>query len=124
AQNPRQSAYYEKLAQVTTWQADVDARFVTLAAVEALATPSTEQRQVLAHGRQKLVGPSRRVLDDSARAALRGNLGGALHEMWRVIAPGVQVATGVDAAKLGFSRSDRVALKKLGSTYEPLATAL
>lgn len=124
AQNPRQSTYYEKLAQITTWQADVDARFVTLAAVEALATPSTEQRQVLAHGRQKLVGPSRRMLDETARAALRGNLGGALYELWRAIAPAVQVATGVDAAKLGFSRADRIALKKLGSTYEPLATAL
>jgi hypothetical protein len=36
----------------------------------------------------------------------------------------VQVATGVDAAKLGFVRGDRLAQKKLGDKYEPLATAL
>jgi hypothetical protein len=36
----------------------------------------------------------------------------------------VQVATGVDPTKLGFSRGDRIAQKKLGDKYEPLATAL
>src|SRR6185295_16762718 len=63
-------------------------------------------------------------LDDGARAALRGGPLGALAELWRAIAPAVQVATGVDAGKLGFSRGDRVALRRLGDRYEPLATAL
>jgi hypothetical protein len=36
----------------------------------------------------------------------------------------VQVATGVDAGKLGFVRGDRIAQKKLGDKYEPLASAL
>jgi hypothetical protein len=44
--------------------------------------------------------------------------------MWRAIAPAVQVATGVDTAKLGFVRGDKIAVKKLGDKYEPLATAL
>jgi hypothetical protein len=83
-----------------------------------------DQRQVLAQGRSNLRGPTRVKLDDLARKSLRGDLGGALHDLWRAIAPSVQVATGVDAAKLGFVRGDKVAVKKLGDKYEPLATAL
>lgn len=122
--NPRQSAYYDKLAQINAWQSDVDARWLSLVALEALGTPTADQRQVLAQGRQQLAGPKRVKLDDAARWAVRGNLGGALHELWRAIAPAVRVATGVDAAKLGFTRSDRIAVRKLGTAYEPLATAL
>ena len=38
-------------------RADVDARWLALVAVEALATPSVDQRQVLAQGRNKLGAP-------------------------------------------------------------------
>src|SRR6185503_6743199 len=126
AQNPRQSLFYEKLAQVNSWESDVDARWVALAAVEALGTPSVDQRQVLSQGRHRLraVAPSRIKLDDLARKALRGSLGGPLHDLWRAIAPAAQIATGVDAAKLGFARGDKIAVKKVGDKYEPLATAL
>ncbi|HEY5949472.1 MAG TPA: hypothetical protein VIV40_28455, partial [Kofleriaceae bacterium] len=86
AQNPKQGLFYEKLAQVASWQSDVDARWVALVAVEALATPSVDQRQVLVQGRQKLTAPVRTKLDDTARNALRGGLGGALHDLWRAIA--------------------------------------
>jgi tetratricopeptide (TPR) repeat protein len=123
-QNPRNAMLYERLAQVTAWQSDVDARWLALVGLEALGTPSVDQRQVLVQGRAKLTGPQRVRLDDGARAVLRGGSLGALAELWRAIAPAVQVATGVDATKLGFSRSDRVPLKKLGDRYEPLATAL
>ncbi|HEU4726665.1 MAG TPA: tetratricopeptide repeat protein, partial [Kofleriaceae bacterium] len=124
AQNPRNPLLYERLAQVTAWQSDVDARWLALVALEALGTPSADQRQVLAQGRAKLVGPSRVRLDEASRAMLRGTSHAALGELWRAIAPAVQVAIGIDAAKLGFTRGDRVAAKKLGDKYAPLATAL
>ncbi|HEY0476812.1 MAG TPA: tetratricopeptide repeat protein [Kofleriaceae bacterium] len=124
AQNPRNAMLYERLAQVTAWQSDVDARWLALVGLEALGTPSVDQRQVLAQGRAKLVGPQRVRLDEGARQLLRGGALGALAELWRAIAPAVQVATGVDPAKLGFTRADRVAQKKLGDRYEPLVSAL
>ncbi|HUJ63353.1 MAG TPA: tetratricopeptide repeat protein [Kofleriaceae bacterium] len=124
AQAPNRALLYERIAQITAWQADVDARWVSLVAVEALGTPTVDQRQVLAQGRQHLRGPTKGKLDEGARAAVRGSLGGPLHELWRTIAPAVQVATGVDPGKLGFTRGDRIAQKKLGDKYEPLATAL
>ncbi len=123
-QSPRLHALYERLAQINAWQADVDARWIALVAVEALGTPTADQRQVLVQGRQALGTPSKGKLDAGAREVLRGTYGGALAELWRAIAPAVQVATGVDIVKLGFTRGDRVAQKKLGAQYEPLATVL
>src|SRR5205085_9830133 len=103
AQSPRNPVLYERLAQVTAWQSDVDARWLALVGLEALGTPSVDQRQVLAQGRQKLGAPARIKLDDAHRALLRGGTSlGPLAELWRAIAPAVQVATGVDPAKLGF----------------------
>jgi hypothetical protein len=123
AQNPRSAMLYERLAQITAWQSDVDARWLALVGLEALGTPSVDQRQVLAQGRAKLGPPQRVRIDETARALLRGGAHGALAELWRAIAPAVQVATGVDATTLGFVRSERVTLKKLGDKYEPLASA-
>ncbi len=123
-QAPKQAALYERLAQINAWQADVDARWVALVAVEALGTPTADQRQVLVQGRQALGAPAKGKLDDAARAVLRGSFGGPLAELWRAIAPGVQVATGVDPVKLGFTRGDRIAQKKLGAQYDALATVL
>ena len=68
-QNPRSPVLYERLAQVAAWQSDVDARWLALVALEALGTPSVDQRQVLAQGRAKLFGPSRTRLDETSRAA-------------------------------------------------------
>jgi len=123
-QNPRSAVLYERLAQVTGWQSDVDARWLALVGVEALGTPSVDQRQVLAQGRQMLGSPAKAKLDDAYRNALRGGSLGPLAELWRAIAPAVQVATGVDPGKLGFVRGDKIAIKKLGEKYEPLAVAL
>lgn len=126
-QNPRSAILYDRLAQVTAWQSDVDARWLALVGLEALGTPSVDQRQVLEAGRSAIHAagvPAHAKLDDEARRAIRGAAGGALGDLWRAIAPAVQVATGVDAAKLGFVRGDRLAQKKLGDKYEPLATAL
>ncbi|HEV7554072.1 MAG TPA: hypothetical protein VGO00_01390, partial [Kofleriaceae bacterium] len=127
-QGPARAIMYERLAQVTGWQSDVDARWLALVGLEALGNPTPDQRQVLAQGRQTIGGPSgnpsRVRLDEAARGAIRGALSPAVAELWRAIGSAVQVATGVDAAKLGFGRGDRVAQKKLGGAYEPLATAL
>jgi len=123
-QNPRGAALYDRLAQVTAWQSDVDARWVALVGLEALGTPSADQRQVLEQGRARMTAPARVRLDEPARAVIRGGVNIVLRELWRAIAPAVQVATGVDPGKLGFARGDRIALKKLGDRYEPLATAL
>ncbi len=121
AHNPQ---LYDRLAQITGWQSDVDARWLALVGLEALGTPAVDQRQVLEAGRQKLGAPNRTKLDDSSRAVIRGALGGPILELWKIIAPAVQIATGVDAAKLGFARGDKIALKKLSPQYEPLASAL
>ncbi|MBA3821630.1 MAG: hypothetical protein H0X17_22290 [Deltaproteobacteria bacterium] len=123
-QNPRSAVLYDRLAQVTGWQSDVDARWLALVALEAIGTPSIDQRQALEQGRALLSGPGRIQLDDAARKVIRAESAGALVELWRVIAPAVQVATGVDASKLGFVRGDRLAIKKLGDRYEPLVNAL
>ncbi|MBS1118113.1 MAG: Tetratricopeptide 2 repeat protein, partial [Deltaproteobacteria bacterium] len=123
-QNAKSAVLYERLAQVTGWQGDTDARWLALVGLESLGTPSADQRQVLEQGRHRIGVPTQHVFDDHALRAIRGPSGGPLAELWRAIAPAVQVATGVDAGKLGFSRGDRVALKKLGDKYEPLATAL
>jgi tetratricopeptide (TPR) repeat protein len=124
AELPHDAANYERLAQVTAWQADVDGRWVALVAYEALATPSIDQRQVLAAGRSRLMAPQRVKLDPPARAMLRGELAGPLLELWRAIAPAVQTATGVDPGKLGFGRGDRVPIKKLGDRHQALANTL
>jgi tetratricopeptide (TPR) repeat protein len=124
AQSPRLHALYERLAQIHAWQADVDARWVALVAVEALGNPTADQRQVLTSGRQALGAPTKGKLDDAARDVLRGTYRGPLADLWRAIAPSVQVATGVDAVKLGFTRGDRIAQKKLGTQYDSLATIL
>ncbi|MEO6773528.1 MAG: hypothetical protein ABI467_10975 [Kofleriaceae bacterium] len=122
--NPRNGQLYERLAQINAWQADVDARWVALVAVEMLATPTVDQRQVLAQGRQQLVTPGRVRLDEVSRNVLRGSFGGPLAELWRAIAPAVQVSTGVDIVKLGFARGDKLAIKKLADRYQPVADAL
>jgi tetratricopeptide (TPR) repeat protein len=124
AQNAKSAVLYDRLQQVTGWQSDVDARWLALVGLEALGTPSPDQRQVLEAGRAQIKPPARLRLDESSRGAIRGNVRGALIDLWRTIAPAVQVATGVDAGKLGFVRGDRVPLKKLTDKYEPLVTAL
>jgi tetratricopeptide (TPR) repeat protein len=123
-QSPGSAALYERLAQVTGWQSDVDARWLALVGLEALGTPSADQRQVLAQGRQKLTAPSKVKLDDAARGSLRAPVSNALRDLWRAIGPAVQAATSIDPAKLGFVRGDKIAQKKLGEKYEALAVAL
>ena len=129
ARAPSKVMFYDRLAMIGAWQSDVDARWLALLAVEAMGTPSPDQRQVLAVGRASLpqLGKIRLTADHRKRlvgigeprlaAALAG-----LDEMWKVIAPGVTAVVGVDAGKLGFTKADRLAGKKLAERY-PIASA-
>ncbi len=123
-QTPKNATLFDRLAQITGWQRDIDARWLALVGFEALGTPSSDQRQVLEQGRRKLGNPSRTELPAPSRAILRGTATGAMVDLWRLIAPAVQVATGVDAGKLGFTKANRIAPKKLDASHEPLVHAL
>ena len=48
AQTPKSAVLYYRLAQVTGWQSDVDARWLALVGLEALGMPSIDQRQLFA----------------------------------------------------------------------------
>jgi tetratricopeptide (TPR) repeat protein len=124
---PTKVAGYEKLATVAAWQSDADARWLALLAVEAMGTPSADQRQVLAMGRAQLpVLPRARLTPDQrARLGAGGDPAlASLDELWRWMAPGVTAVVGVDAGKLGFGRGDRVAMKKLGDRAVAAALAM
>jgi tetratricopeptide (TPR) repeat protein len=126
ARAPARVATYEKLATVAAWQSDADARWLALLAVEAMGQPSADQRQVLAKGRATPPMLPRARLSPDQRARLVGvtdprlaHTLGQLDELWKVIAPAVTAAVGVDAGKLGFGRNERV--KKLDKL--PVAAA-
>ncbi len=126
AQAPGRVALHERLAAVAGWQRDRDTEYWATLAVEATGTPSAEQRTVLADGRRATVELSRRQLDAAGRGRLRpATAASPLTDVWKTIAPAVTAALGLDAAKLGFARGDRVALKDLGKRkLDGLAAAL
>jgi hypothetical protein len=128
---PAKVTSYDKLAMVAAWQSDADARWLALLGVEAMGTPSPDQRQVLAMGRSALPPVSRTRLTAEHRHRMFGvadkHIAGslaALDDLWKLIAPAVTAAVGVDAGKLGFARGDRIAIKKLGERYAATAAAL
>jgi Tfp pilus assembly protein PilF len=131
AKNPSKVGLYDRLSMVAAWQSDVDARWLALLGVEAMGTPSGDQRQVLARGRAMLPVPSRVKLAPEHRMHLAGvrdpKLLAALasiDELWRAMAPAVAAAIGVDATKLGFARGDKIAFKKLGERFDATAAVL
>ena len=123
-------AIYDRLAQAFGWLGDRDGQWLALVALEAMSTPSPEQRAILAGGRERpLPPPSRHILDPNARAALRApGAAGVLTDLWRSASAAVTQALGVDAGKLGFVRGDKLAAKALGQgalrKYDALAAAL
>lgn len=137
--DPTAASAYERLAMIHGWQSDVDGRFMALAGVEAVGVPTPDQRLVLKNGRAqapqldwKRVGQQR--VTPTIIAGLRpastpgGNTsllsGGACHELWRAIASTVTAAHGLEPSKFGFTRSDRIAQKKLGDKHQALAATL
>ncbi|MGE3544102.1 MAG: hypothetical protein AB7L28_09220 [Kofleriaceae bacterium] len=123
---PLHAELYDGLSQIRRWDNDFDGHWLALAALEAVGSPTADQRQVLAQGRRAQVSPgaTRGSFDDAARIVLRGGKREPLDELWFAIAPAVRLAMGVDPGTLGFARGDRVAVKKLGDKYRSLATAL
>ena len=130
-QAPARPTFFERLAAVAGWQGDGETSYWAALAVEALGTPSAEHRQLLADARAKdhpLAGRLAQSLDAARRHGLRpAAAGGVIADAWRAIAPAVTAATGIDAAKLGFARGDKIAVKNLGkggAGTEPLAAVL
>ncbi len=124
--SPGTIAVYERLAAAFSWLGDRDGQWLSLGVLEALAVPTPEQKQVLVAGRSRdLPPPSRQPLDNSARAALRApGSEGVLSEIWRAAGPAVAASVGVDAARVGFTRGDKIAVKALSKKYEALAAGL
>jgi hypothetical protein len=126
-QAPARPTFYERLAAVAGWQGDRETAYWSALAVEALGTPGAEHRQLLAEARAAVAPLPRTPLDAARRQGLRpAAAAGVLADAWRAIAPAVTEAHGIDAAKLGFARGDKIAVKNLGKggSGEALAAAL
>lgn len=125
---PSRSTFFERLFAVAGWQGDRETSYWAALAVEALGAANAEHRQLLTEARSALGPVPRAVLDAARRQALRpAAAGGVLADAWRAIAPAVTAAAGIDAAKLGFARGDKIAVKNLGKAgagTEPLAAVL
>jgi hypothetical protein len=125
SQSAARAALHDRLATILGWAGDADGRWLALVALEATGAPSAEQRAALAAGRAHVAPVPRQALDAARKAALRpAEDQSVVGEVWRVITAAVTTAAGIDAAKLGFARGDKVALKQLGKRHEALAAAL
>jgi hypothetical protein len=93
--------------------------------LEAVGTPNAEQRQVLAQGRarSRAGGGTPKRLDGQSWVQLTPPMPSATgNELWRAMAAAVTASINLDAQKLGFSRGERVPVKKLADRQ--LAAAL
>jgi tetratricopeptide (TPR) repeat protein len=127
ALTPTKAVLYDRLAAVHGWQSDVDGRWLALAALEAVGTPTAEQRQVLGQGRSRAraAGGSPARFDAQSWVQLTPPMPStASAELWRAMAAAVTASIGLDAQKLGFGRGDRVPLKKLADRARQLAAAV
>jgi tetratricopeptide (TPR) repeat protein len=123
-ESPTKAALYDRLAAVQGWQSDVDGRWLALAALEAVGTPTAEQRQVLSQGRShaRFGGHSAKRLDAQAWVQLTPPMPTvAVVELWRAMAAAVTASINLDAQKVGFTRGERVPLKKLAERDRQLA---
>jgi tetratricopeptide (TPR) repeat protein len=126
AESPTKAVLYDRLAAVLGWQSDVDGRWLALIALEAVGTPTAEQRQVLSQGRgrAKAGGASPKRLDAQSWVQLTPPMPSASGiELWRAMAAAVTASINLDAQKLGFGRGERVPVKKLAERDRQLAAA-
>ncbi|MBP9086180.1 MAG: hypothetical protein KBG15_08675, partial [Kofleriaceae bacterium] len=130
--DPTAASAYDRLAMIYSWQSDVDARFMALAAVEAVGVPTPDQRLVLKNGRAH-VAPfdwkrlAQQRLSPAVAASVRPKAylaATACHDFWRAIGTTVTTVQGLEPSKFGFTRSDRVAQKKLADKYIALSATL
>jgi tetratricopeptide (TPR) repeat protein len=125
AQAPARAALHERLATVAGWQGDADGRWLALVAVEAVGSPSADQRAIIATGRERQDALPRQRLSTEQVGLLRPpGEEGITADLWRAMAPAVTAAVAVDPGKLGFTRADRTAMKVLGKKHEALAAVL
>jgi hypothetical protein len=125
AQAPARAALHERLATVAGWQGDADGRWLALVAVEAVGSPSADQRAIIATGRERHDALPRQRLSSEQVGLLRPpGEEGITADLWRAMAPAVTAAVAVDPGKLGFTRADRIAMKALGKKHEALAAVL
>lgn len=126
AESPTKSVLYDRLAAVLGWQSDVDGRWLALTALEAVGTPTAEQRQVLAQGRgrARAGGASPKRLDAQSWVQLTPPMPSAAGiDLWRALGAAVTASINLDAQKLGFTRGERVPVKKLADRDRQLAAA-
>jgi tetratricopeptide (TPR) repeat protein len=125
SQAPARAALHERLATVAGWQGDADGRWLALVAVEAVGSPSADQRAIIATGRERHDALPRQRLSSEQVGLLRPpGEEGITADLWRAMAPAVTAAVAVDPGKLGFTRADRIAMKALGKKHEALAAVL
>ena len=126
AASPGSVAIYDRLASAFGWLGERDGQWLALTSLEALATPTPEQRQLLVAGRTRDLPPiARQPLDAGARAALQAaGSESVLSDVWRSAGPAIVSTVGVDPGRLGFGRGDKLAVKALGKKYEALAAGL
>ncbi len=130
--DPTAASAYDRLAMIYSWQSDVDARFMALAAVEAVGVPTPDQRLVLKNGRAQVASLDwkrlmQRRMSPAMAAGLRSQeyaTATACHDFWRAIGTTVTAVQGLEPSKFGFTRSDRVAQKKLTDKYAALSATL
>ncbi len=130
--DPTAASAYDRLAMIYSWQSDVDARFMALAAVEAVGVSTPDQRLVLKNGR--LQSPqfdwkklTQQRMSTAMVAGLRSKeylTATACHDFWRAIGTTVTAVHGLEPSKFGFTRSDRVAQKKLTEKHIALSATL
>lgn len=126
AESPTKSVLFDRLAAVLGWQSDVDGRWLALTALEAVGSPTAEQRQVLAQGRgrAKAGGGTPKRLDAQSWVQLTPPMPTASGgELWRAMASAVTASINLDAQKLGFGRGERVPVKKLADRDRQLAAS-
>lgn len=126
-ETPTKAVLYDRLAAVLGWQSDVDGRWLALTALEAVGTPTAEQRQVLAQGRARgrAGGGTPKRLDSQSWVQLTPPMPSSTsNELWRAMAAAVTASINLDAQKLGFGRGERVPVKKLAERDRQLAAAL
>jgi hypothetical protein len=123
---PGEPAPIERLAVTAALAGEADLRWLTLAVLDEIGVVHAEQRAVLAAGRS--ITPS--LPTGRLTSALRAKLvvapgqAAAISDLWALIAAAVTAVMGVDPVRLGFVKSDRSALKKLGDRHAAVGRAL
>jgi tetratricopeptide (TPR) repeat protein len=129
AAQPAQAPLYARLAELTEWQDDDEARFFVVCALSMLGEVPAAQRDVLnkigatlAEGRlpEGTIGP-----EDFGQRLLAIREEGAhwAGDVWACVAEAAARTLGLEPAALGFGRGERLAAKHLERQYPAVARA-